>query len=144
MIAPDTNVLLRRLLNDDPAQAEKARRLFAQADQILITDVVLCETIWTLKGKRYQASRDDIAALVLALLEEPKVVFESQATVWSALNEFIDAPIVQTANGVHRADLADALIVAKAKTLMAQWSQPYDMTYTFDLAVQALAGTRAP
>jgi predicted nucleic-acid-binding protein len=28
VIAVDTNVLLRRLLNDDAMQAEKARRLF--------------------------------------------------------------------------------------------------------------------
>lgn len=144
MIAVDTNVLLRRLLNDDPGQADKARRLFGQAEQILITDVVLCETIWTLKGKRYRASREDIATLVLALLEESNVVFENQAAVWSALNEFIHAPVVQTANGGHQADLADALIVAKAQALMAQWGQPYNTTFTFDLAAQALAGTRAP
>lgn len=58
MIAVDTNVLLRRLLDDDVVQTERARRLVEGAREVLITDVVLAETIWTLKGKRYKARRE--------------------------------------------------------------------------------------
>ena len=144
MIAVDTNVLLRRLLDDDVSQAEKARKLFDKATQILITDIVLAETIWTLKGKRYKASRDDIVAIVMALLEEPNVVFESQQAVWSALNDYINAPAVRTVDGIRMADLPDALVVNKAKVTMEQWGEPYDSTYTFDQAAQALDGTKAP
>ena len=39
MIAVDTNVLLRRLLNDDAVQAEKARQVFESKESILATDV---------------------------------------------------------------------------------------------------------
>ena len=144
MIAVDTNVLLRRLLDDDVNQAEKARKLFDKASQILITDIVLAKTIWALKGKRYKASRDDIVAIVMALLEEPNVVFESQQAVWSALNDFINAPAVKTADGMRMADLPDALVVNKAKMTMGQWGEPYEATYTFDQAAQALDGTKAP
>ncbi len=43
MTAVDANVLLRYLLRDDEAQAEKARRVFESGERILITDVVpLC------------------------------------------------------------------------------------------------------
>ncbi|MDB5989523.1 MAG: domain nuclease [Herbaspirillum sp.] len=143
MIAVDTNVLLRRLLNDDLNQAAKARNLFNKADQILITDIVLVETIWTLKGKRYKASKEDIVAVVVGLLEEPNVVFESQQAVWSALNDYINAPAVKTLDGMRIADLPDALVVNKAKVTIAQWGEPYDATYTFDQAAQALGGTRA-
>ena len=87
MIAVDTNVLLRRLLNDDAMQAEKARRLFETQESVLVTDVVLAETIWTLTGKRYGASKDELAAVVMGLLEEHNVVFESREAVWSALND---------------------------------------------------------
>ena len=41
MIAVDTNVLLRRLLNDDAMQAEKARQLFETQESVLVTDVVV-------------------------------------------------------------------------------------------------------
>lgn len=102
MIAVDTNVLLRRLLDDDVVQAERARRLVEGAREVLITDVVLAETIWTLKGKRYKARRDDIVAVVRGLLEEHNVVFESRQAIWSALNDYVDAKPVGTADGIRR------------------------------------------
>ena len=55
MIAVDTNMLLRYLLNDDAAQADIAASLIKGSDTVLITDVVLVETLWTLSGKKYPA-----------------------------------------------------------------------------------------
>jgi predicted nucleic-acid-binding protein len=144
MKAVDTNVLLRRILNDDIEQAAKARTLFDKSDQILITDIVLVEAIWTLKGNRYKATKDDIVAVMMGLLEEPNVVFESEQAVWSALNDFINAPVVTTGEGLRAADLPDALKVNKAKVTMEQLGELYDVTYTFDQATQALNGTKAP
>ena len=47
MIALDTNVLLRILLNDDPKQSRQAQAIVARAtslgEEILLPDVVLCE-----------------------------------------------------------------------------------------------------
>jgi predicted nucleic acid-binding protein len=54
VIAVDTNVLLRYLLWDDERQALKADRLMNGPAAVLITDVVLAETLWTLKGKKYR------------------------------------------------------------------------------------------
>ena len=73
MIAVDTNVLLRRLLNDDATQAERARRLFESEESVLIADVVLAEAVWTLTGKRYGAGREEIAAVAMGRLEEHNV-----------------------------------------------------------------------
>ncbi len=47
MIAIDTNVLLRYLLQDDKKQSVKADKLVAGRRKVLITDVVLVETIFT-------------------------------------------------------------------------------------------------
>ncbi len=44
MIAIDTNVLLRYLLDDDPQQSPKATALIKSGKPVLITDVVLVET----------------------------------------------------------------------------------------------------
>ena len=144
MIAVDTNVLLRRLLNDDASQAEKARRLFESEDSVLITDVVLAETIWTLKGRRYGAGREEIAAAVIGLLEESNVVFESRQAVWPALNDYLDASPVKTASGIRIADLADALVVNKARITAQRRNEHYGGTYTYDQAALALNGTKAP
>ena len=53
----DINVLLRYLLRDDEAQAEGSRRVFERDERILITDVVLAESVWTLIGRRYRANQ---------------------------------------------------------------------------------------
>jgi len=144
VIAVDTNVLLRRLLNDDVAQAEKARRLFESKESVLVTDVVLAESIWTLTGKRYGAGREEIAAVVMGLLEERNVVFESRQAVWSALNDYLNAVPVRTASGMRIADLADALIVNKAKITAQHRDEQYQGTYTYDQAALTLDGTKAP
>ena len=144
MIAVDTNVLLRRLLNDDADQAQRAHRLFEKNESILIADVVLVEAIWTLKGKRYKASKDDLVAMLIGLLEEPNVVFESRQAVWSAVNDYIEAPPVKTADGVRTADLADTLVVNKAKVTAQRRDEHYGGTYTYDQAALALDGTKQP
>jgi predicted nucleic-acid-binding protein len=144
MIAVDSNVLLRRVLGDEHDQAEKARRLFERETSILVTDLVLAETIWTLEGKRYRASRDDLVKMIMGLLQETNVVFESRQAIWSALNDYIDAPPIRTPEGMRRADFADALIVSKA-VVVAQWrSERYGGTFTYDRAALGLAGTTSP
>ena len=52
MIGIDTNILVRLLTDDDPAQAEAVRRLLTPldtvAESVVINDIVLVETLWTL------------------------------------------------------------------------------------------------
>ena len=142
MIAVDTNVVLRRLLGDDVAQSEKARRLFEAETEVLITDIVLAEAVWTIKGKRYSATREDIIALIMGLLGERNVVFESRQAVWSAVNNFAEAKPVKS--DVEAPDFADALIVNKAKITARRRGKRYRGTYTFDKAALAIDGTKAP
>jgi predicted nucleic-acid-binding protein len=49
VIAIDTNVLVRLLINDHPAQSKASHRLFA-AEDIHIPDTVLLETEWVLRA----------------------------------------------------------------------------------------------
>ena len=49
MIAVDTNVLVRLLTGDDPAQARAARALFS-SERIWIAKTVLLETAWVLRS----------------------------------------------------------------------------------------------
>lgn len=88
MITIDTNVLLRYLLQDDKAQSQKAASLITGPVPVLVTDVVLVESVWVLAGKRYRLVREAVARVISALFEEPNIVFEDGQTVWRALNDY--------------------------------------------------------
>ena len=135
MIAVDTNVLLRYLLNDDAAQADIATSLIKGADTVLITDVVLAETLWTLSGRKYRLNKDQVAAVVHALFEEPNIRFEDGSAVWMALNDYLES---------DGADFADALIINKARAVAKAQGGPFSGSYTFDKAAQKLQGARTP
>jgi predicted nucleic-acid-binding protein len=63
MIALDTNVIVRFLVNDDLKQARKAKALVGQLDtkenRAFVSDIVLCELVWVLSS-RYGFSRAQI------------------------------------------------------------------------------------
>jgi predicted nucleic-acid-binding protein len=46
----DTNILVRVLTNDDAKQAQAAKNLLLEADEIIIPTPVLCELVWVLSG----------------------------------------------------------------------------------------------
>jgi len=140
LIAVDTNVLLRYLLNDDQGQAALAEKLISGNEIVLITDVVLVETLWTLKGKKYQLNKTDLVTVIQALFKEPNIRFENGQVVWLALNDYRNA---QPING-KLADFSDALIVNKAKFIASNMSDDLGGVYTFDIAAQQLPGTKAP
>ena len=144
MIAIDTNVLLRYLLDDDPLQSAKARRLIAKADDILITDAVLVELIWTLTGKRYQLTRDDVTSTVTALFHERSFSFEDNSVVWRALCDYRDAKLVRRGGKKLFVDFSDALIANKASALTAGLGMFFEGFFTFDRAAQTLAEGYAP
>jgi len=133
LIAIDTNVLLRYLLRDDEAQAERARRVIECGESVLITDVVLAETVWTLDGRRYRATRADLIDLVNKLLQDSNLRFEDDEVVWSALQAFRRT----------EADFAAALIVCKAQKTAADGDE-LSAFCTFDDFVLQLPGTAEP
>jgi predicted nucleic-acid-binding protein len=140
MIAIDTNVLLRYLLEDDPEQAARSAKLILGRQPVLVTDVVLVETVWTLKGKKYQLPKDEIAAVIQALFEEPNLRFENGSAVWMALCNYREARPVKG----KTADFPDALILNKAKAIAAGNQQTFRGLYTFDQAAQVLPGAKSP
>jgi len=144
MIAVDTNVVLRYLLQDDRRQSQKASALFEGEEKILITDVVLVETIWTLKGKRYQLSRKALVEVLYGLIEEPNVVFEDGHSVWCALEDYINARPVKVGGKTKQADFADALIVNKSLRYEAKRKRSVHLLYTFDKGALEIDGTKAP
>ncbi len=140
MIAIDTNILLRYLLKDDVRQSTQARKLIQGSERVLVTDIVLVETIWTLRGIKYQLKKPDLVSVIQSLFEETNTRFENSQVVWLALNKYRDAKPVRG----KEADFSDALIVAKARHLISGQHEIFNGVYTFDKAAQALADTKAP
>ena len=141
MIAIDTNVLLRYLLQDDKVQACKATALITGQDTVLVTDIVLAETLWVLTGRRYKLDREGVVRVINALFAEPNIAFEDGQTVWRALNDYIKAQPVKAGGKKKYADFPDALLVNKARYQAKEWHKPLVRTYTFDTAARELPGT---
>ena len=140
MIAIDTNVLLRYLLADDAGQHSKAKALIKSQHPVLITDVVLVETVWTLTGKRYQLDKVAAGEVIRGLIGDGAFRFESSQVVWSA---WMDYQVIKPVRG-KALDFADALVARKAQFVAESAGEVLKRVYSFDRAAQALPGVEKP
>ena len=102
MVAIDTNIAIRLLVNDDPAQTVKATALFT-AEKIFIAKTVVLETEWVLRGV-YNLDRGAINNALRKLLSLEQVIAEDETILFDALDS-------------HRQgmDFADAVHLASSR-----------------------------
>jgi predicted nucleic-acid-binding protein len=126
MKALDTNVLVRYLVQDDRAQGRKAAAYIEGAagagEQILISNIVLCETVWVLDSA-YGYHKTEIEGAIEKLLQSATFQFEQKDTVSSAFEDYCSAKV----------DFADCLI---GRLHASCGSEP---TATFDHSLRKLA-----
>lgn len=87
MIGVDTNVLVRYIVQDDPAQGAAAAAVLDQrtaSDPAFVTLVTLCELFWVLTGA-YGFSRSEVLSALQTLLASPEVVVESETVARQAV-----------------------------------------------------------
>jgi predicted nucleic-acid-binding protein len=85
VLAADTNIWARAYLNDDAAQAIKARSALAQAGAasgVFVPLIVLAELSWVLRARW---ERERILDTIENLLQTRGVVVEAPALAWRAL-----------------------------------------------------------
>lgn len=70
-ITPDTNILVRAIVNDDPEDSPRARALLEEADEVVLTFVALAELDWVLR-KQLKWPRASVAAALRGLVEMPR------------------------------------------------------------------------
>lgn len=140
MIAIDTNVLLRYLLEDDEAQFEKANALIRGQHPVLITDIVLAETIWALKGKRYNLDKKALCTVIRELIGDAAFVFENNQVIWSSLRDYEESKRIDGKN----LDFADSLIFNKSYLVAKNKGIKLSGFYSFDKAVKQLKGAKKP
>ena len=91
MIALDTNVLVRFLVEDDAAQLARARRLLQKAVEsnsfCYVSDVVMCELVWVLE-RSYKFRRAEIGQVLGRLLHAGNLAFSSSEKLVRALEGY--------------------------------------------------------
>ncbi|MEM7525244.1 MAG: type II toxin-antitoxin system VapC family toxin [Pseudomonadota bacterium] len=106
MIGLDTSVLVRFLVQDDPAQSAAATSLIERCDARapgFIGREALIETVWVLESA-YGFTPSRIAAVLIGLLEAEELVIEAET----------DVAVAAHAYGSGMADFADHMIAAAA------------------------------
>ena len=125
MIGLDTNALLRLLTDDDAAQGALVRKRLAALDgvpeSVLLNNVVLVETLWTLR-KAYGFERSELQSLLEQILSASTFCFENRQVVTQATKLF----------QASAADFSDCLIAAQNTALGCE------ATVTFDKAMAGL------
>jgi len=63
----DTNILIRHLTGDPPDQAERATAFLAEADELLLPDLIVAEVVYVLESF-YELPADEVAGLVRSVI----------------------------------------------------------------------------
>lgn len=112
-VTVDTNVLVRAVVRDDPAQADIAAMVLTDAELITIALPCLCEFVWVLL-RAYGFQHTDVAAAIRALL--------------AAVNVEVNRPAVEAGLLVHDAggDFADGVIAYEGNWLGGETFVSFD------------------
>ena len=131
MIAVDTNVLVRYIVEDDPVQSPAAaamiERALAREETIFVPQIVLCELVWVL-SVAYRFKRDGIAGVLQQLRRGAQLVVEGADEVKRATEAYAAGP----------GDFADYLIAERA------FAHGCSVIASFDAALQADKRFAAP
>jgi predicted nucleic-acid-binding protein len=131
VIALDTNVLVRFLVEDDRRQSAAAAALFervaATRDTLFVSHIVVCEMVWVLAGS-YEIPKPVIVETVRELLRARHLTFPAPDQLARAVDAF--------ENG--KGDLADYLTREHARAAECT------AIATFDRALQRESGFEPP
>ena len=104
----DTNIILRYLTNDVPAQAEKVKKRFLEADegkfQFEILPLTVVEMIYQLENW-YELSREEACRKILTLFSPDWMVVKEKEVIFEVLNIY----------RLNKIDLVDLIIWTTAE-----------------------------
>jgi predicted nucleic-acid-binding protein len=119
MIALDTNVLVRFLVEDHKDQSRRATSLIedtvSRGNELYISDTVMCETVWVLTSA-YRFTRSEVSEALARLMRARSVVFSSSDHLVRALQAYRDG----------KGDFADYLIREIARSAGAETVATFD------------------
>jgi predicted nucleic-acid-binding protein len=77
-ITPDTNILVRAIVGDDPRESRAARSVLDRAELIALTVPTLCELVWVL-SRGYRIGKDDLTEAIRRLADSANVAVDRAA-----------------------------------------------------------------
>ncbi|HZT16878.1 MAG TPA: type II toxin-antitoxin system VapC family toxin [Gaiellaceae bacterium] len=113
----DTNVLVRHLTGDPPAQARRATAFLEKADELLLPDLIVAELVYVLESF-YEVERTRVAELTRAIIGFPPVLVVNEPLLFRALEVY----------EVNRLDFAEAYLVASAEASGVETIASFDRT----------------
>ena len=118
MIALDTNILVRMLVEDDPDQAEKVQKTIRwaekQAVKLLVLSEVTIETVWVLESV-YQCTREEIVRFLKKIIDTDTFVFPDFSVIMNAIDFY-----------KTKGDFADFIIVGQSRVQQAEQMLSFD------------------
>lgn len=119
----DTNVLVRHLTGDPPHLATRARRFLAEAEELLLPDLIAAEVVYVLESF-YQAPPETVARALRSIVAYRPIRVLDPALLLRALELY----------EVERLDFADAYLVASAEAAgvarIASFDRAFDRVST--------------
>jgi len=101
----DTNILVRHLTGDPPEMAARATAYLKRETELLLTDLVLAETVYVLESF-YEAPREQVADAVRSLIAFDSVICVDPAVLLRSVEVY----------ETERIDFAEAYLVACAES----------------------------
>jgi predicted nucleic-acid-binding protein len=111
----DTNVLVRHLTGEPADMAQRATAYLSSADEILLADLIVAETIYVLESF-YKAPRSQVADAMRSLIAMDTVVTIDPALLLRAIEVY----------EVDRIDFAEAYLVAQAESTGVRMIASFD------------------
>ncbi len=100
----DTNILIRHLTGDPPAQAARATRFLAEAEELLLADLIVAEVVYVFESF-YEVERARVGELVRAIIAFDAVRVVDEDLLLRAVEVY----------EIERLDFAEAYLVASAE-----------------------------
>ena len=106
MIAVDTNIFVRFLVDDDtaPSQVLLARTAIKKAKKIFVPQLVQAETVWVLKSA-YNFNKRDILQVLQRMSEHGAIVLQYEISFANALMAYAE----------YNVGFSDCLILEESK-----------------------------
>lgn len=135
MIGLDTNVLVRYITQDEPAQAALASDLIENRLSIdnpgFVSAVALVELAWVLESG-YACDRATVSKVLDRILRARQLIVENAEVTWRAMRAFT----------AGRADFADCMIERAANARGCDHTLTFDRAAARDAGMQLLASRR--